>query len=113
MYVRPLKVVLPEIINVEEPVIGPEELREPETKREEPTVEEAEERKPPERVERPVIAKVDCPVRAPPNVPVVEAVIPPERFRLPLMNSLPLIVEDALVSSIEKKSAASNVVAAE
>ena len=56
---------------VEEPGIGPEELREPETKREEPMVEEAEERKPPERVERPEeIVSPDCPVRSPPMVAV-------------------------------------------
>ena len=41
-----LNVVAPDMARVEEPVIGPEELREPETKREEPIVEEACERSP-------------------------------------------------------------------
>jgi hypothetical protein len=63
------------IARVEEPVIGPEELREPETKREEPTVEEAEERKPPVSVESPEeIVSPELPVKSPPNVPVELAV---------------------------------------
>ena len=41
VYVCPLKVVLPEIARVEDPVIGPEVLRDPETNKEEPMVEEA------------------------------------------------------------------------
>ena len=83
VYVCPLKVVSPDIARVEEPVIGPEELREPEVKREEPTVEEAEERKPPVRVDSPVMERVDWPVNAPPNVPVEEAVKRLETARSP------------------------------
>ena len=74
VYVCPLKVVAPDMARVEEEVIGPEELRDPDTKRDDPTVEEAEERKPPVKVESPVIERVDWPVNAPPNVPVDEAV---------------------------------------
>ena len=65
VYVCVLNCVVPVIAKVEEPVIGPEELREPETKREEPMVEEAEERSPPVKVPSPVTERVEEPLIAP------------------------------------------------
>ena len=59
VYAWVLKVVAPVTARVEEPVIGPEVLREPETKSEEPMVEEAWEKNPDWRVASPPIVAVE------------------------------------------------------
>jgi hypothetical protein len=83
VYVWVLKVVLPVMARVEEPVIGPEELREPETKREFWIVEEAWEKSP------------AWAVSSPPNVPVEEAVKRLEIARSPEWNVKAEKVEEA------------------